>query len=139
MEKLGVRSGLEVAVSLQLQAAGVTFGYEKLSIPWELIEQKTYRPDFILTNGIIVETKGRFTSADRKKCRIVKAQYPNLDLRFVFSNSLSRISKTSRTTYAMWCRKQGFQFADRLIPVTWLREPKNVLSIRTMKEINGHD
>lgn len=50
----------------------------------------------------------------------IKAEHPDLDIRFVFSNSKQRISKTSKTTYADWCLKHGFQYADKEVPKEWL-------------------
>jgi hypothetical protein len=52
---------------------------------------------------------------------LIKQQHPELDIRFVFSNSRSRISKQSKTTYADWCEKNGFMFADKSIPKEWLK------------------
>ncbi len=60
---------------------------------------------------------------DRQKHLLIKQQHPEKDVRFVFSNSRGRISKSSNTTYADWCLKNGFVFADKLIPVGWLNEP----------------
>jgi hypothetical protein len=57
-----------------------------------------------------------------EKHLLVKAQHPDLDIRFVFSRSAAPLYKGSPTTYAMWCNKHGFVFADKLIPVAWLRE-----------------
>lgn len=82
-----------------------------------------YTPDFPL-RPIIIETKGRFLSADRKKHELIKEQHPDLDIRFVFTRSATCISKTSKTTYADWCRKRGFQFADKVIPPDWIKELK---------------
>jgi len=65
--KNGYRSGLEDDISVDLKNRGVSFEYETLKIKWTLLENKTYTPDFILPNGIIIESKGRFVSADRKK------------------------------------------------------------------------
>jgi hypothetical protein len=84
--------------------------------------QSTYTPDFQLPNGIIIETKGRFVTADRQKHRLIREQYPELDIRFVFSNSKARISKQSQTTYAAWCERYGFKYADRWIPEDWFNE-----------------
>ena len=53
---------------------------------------------------------------------MVQQQHPDLDIRFVFSNPLTRISKKSKTTYAMWCEKHGFQYAKGLIPEAWIQE-----------------
>ena len=52
--------------------------------------------------------------------RLVKEQHPKVDIRFVFSNSKNKISKISKTTYAMWCKKYGFKYADKHIPKEWL-------------------
>lgn len=83
----------------------------------------TYTPDFILPNGIIVETKGLFDVDDRKNHVWLKDQHPNIDVRFVFSGSASPLRKGAKSTYADWCRKNGFQFADKTIPQSWTDEP----------------
>jgi hypothetical protein len=79
-----------------------------------------YHPDFRLPNGIYVETKGRFLTDDRKKHLLIKEQHPELDIRFLFQNSKTKISKASKTTYADWCEKHGFLYADKTIPTDWL-------------------
>ncbi len=119
----GFRSGLEEQVASQLATAGLDVKYESTKIEYEKPARKAkYTPDFPLPNGIIVETKGRFLTDDRQKHLLIKQQHPHLDIRFVFSNSRSRISKQSQTTYAMWCEKHGFKYADKLIPTAWLKE-----------------
>ena len=118
--KMLYRSGLEQEAATFLKTRQKTVEYEKIKIEWEDLRYRTYTPDFELDNGIIIETKGLFTSADRQKMRLVKEQHPEKDIRFVFSNSRSRISKKSSTTYAMWCDKYGFKYADKHIPLEWL-------------------
>lgn len=121
----GYRSGLEEKLAAQLSQAGVPAEYETMTIPYEKPASKhRYTPDFVLPNGIIIESKGRFVTADRSKHLLVKKQHPHYDIRFVFSTSKARISKTSKTTYAAWCEKYGFLYADKLIPVEWLKEKK---------------
>ncbi len=121
--KYGFRSGLEERVAEQLDQLGIEYTYEKIKLKYiKPASQHVYTPDFVLANGIIVETKGRFLAPDRQKHILVKRHNPDLDIRFVFSNSNARISKTSKTTYAMWCRKHGYQFADKTIPQEWLNE-----------------
>jgi hypothetical protein len=105
----GYRSGLESAVARQLIALGEEFEYEVLRIPFQVEETKHYIPDFVLRNGIILELKGRWLSPDRKKHRLVHAQYPDLDIRYIFSRPSERISKQSRTTYAKFCETQGWK------------------------------
>lgn len=123
--KHGYRSGLEEAVADQLKKHRIEYQYEhpdnkiKYTIP---AKDHTYLPDFKLPNGIIVETKGRFVLADRKKHELIKKQHPEIDIRIVFSNSNTRISKRSKTTYGMWCEKLGIPYADKQIPLDWLLE-----------------
>lgn len=124
----GYRSGLEQRVAQALLEAGVKFAYEDQVIHYVKPEKVArYTPDFILENGIIVEVKGRFLTQDRQKHLLVKHQHPDLNIRFVFSRSKERISKQSRTTYAMWCEKHGFLYADESIPESWLKETKHGL------------
>ena len=118
--KHGYRSGLEERVSEELDKSGVKYEYETQKIKYRVEEDRTYTPDFILTNGIIVETKGRFTTADRKKHLLIQKQHPKLDIRFVFQNSRAKLYKGSKTTYAQWCDKQGFMYADKSIPEEWI-------------------
>ena len=119
--KNGYRSGLEDKISEDLKDRNVKFEYEKLKIKYEVHEDRTYTPDFTLPNGVIIESKGRFTSEDRKKHLLVKKQHPDLDIRFVFSNSKGKIRKGSKTTYADWCDKHGFMYADKRIPDEWVK------------------
>ena len=120
--KYGFRSGLEEAIAEELAVNGVIFSYEGSKLKYIKPEKEhTYTPDFFLpVQQIFIETKGLFTTADRQKMKLVRAQYPNLDIRFIFSNSKSRISKKSKTTYGMWCERYGFHYADKPIPKDWI-------------------
>jgi len=121
----GYRSGLEELLAKQFLEAGVVAPYEELVIAYEKpATSHKYTPDFELPNGIIIESKGRFLPDDRKKHLLIKQQHPHLDIRFVFTRSASRISKTSKTTYAAWCVNNGFLYADKLVPQAWLNESK---------------
>lgn len=118
------RSGLEAKNGDRLKHAGVAFQYEKIKLAYTQPEmEKTYLTDFVLPNGIIVETKGRFLTSDRQQAKYLRASHPDLDLRFVFSNAKSRLNKESDTTYAMWCERYGFEYASALIPQSWIDEP----------------
>jgi hypothetical protein len=128
------RSGLEDKIVAELKALKILFTYEQHVIQYvKPARNAKYTPDFVLPNGIIVETKGRFVTADRQKHLQIKEQHPDLDIRFVFSNSNNRISKQSKTTYAMWCEKNGFLYADRSIPSAWLKEAGNKKSKEAIK------
>ena len=119
----GYRSGLEDSVFQQLKGCGVDVQYEPFWIMYTCPPRKAkYLPDFILPNGVIVETKGRFLVDDRQRHLILKEQIPDLDIRFVFTNPQTKISKTSQTTYGMWCKKHGFLFATKTVPQEWVSE-----------------
>lgn len=120
--KHGYRSGLELKVAQELDEQGVAYLYEKVKIEWEDLAYRTYTPDFVLNNGIIIETKGQFTAADRRKHLAIKKQHPKLDIRFVFENSRRKLRKGAKSTYAEWCVKYDFMYYDRIIPEDWLKE-----------------
>ncbi|WP_218016223.1 hypothetical protein [Sphingomonas asaccharolytica] len=124
--KLHGRSGLEDKTMEDLAVRGVPYRYEEVRVSYEKpASRHKYTPDFILPNGIIVETKGIFEVADRQKHELVKAQHPGLDIRFVFSRSKSPIRKGSKTTYASWCAGRGIPFSDKVIPQAWIDEADN--------------
>ena len=120
--KYGYRSGLEVKLSDYLKKLRIDFGYECIKIEWEDLAYRTYTPDFILFNGLIIETKGMFTAADRRKHLAIKKQHPSLDIRFVFENSRRKLRKGAKSSYAEWCIRYGFKYYDRIIPEEWLKE-----------------
>ena len=124
------RSGLEERNAKYLSKKRVKFEYETMKIKWQDLRFKTYTPDFILPNGIIVETKGRFTLPDRNKHLNVKKQYPHLDIRFVFSNPYQRLNKGAKSTYADWCDYHGFIFAKEVIPHDWIKERKKSICLK---------
>ena len=120
--KHGYRSGLEHKLSIYLDELKYKYLYEKVKIEWEDLSYRTYTHDFILNNGIIIETKGRFLAIDRRKHLAIKRQHPNLDIRFVFTNSRSKLRKGAKSSYGQWCDKYGFRYYDRIIPEDWLKE-----------------
>ena len=122
--KLGYRSGLEVKLSEFLDELKVKYIYEGIKIEWEDLAYRHYTPDFVLPNGIIIETKGLFTVEDRRKHICIKKQHPKLDIRFVFTSSKRKIKKGSKTSYGDWCEKNKFLYHDRVIPEPWLKERK---------------
>ena len=122
------RSGLEETVAEELKNAGMEYQYERHHIDYSIpASLHHYTPDFVLANGIIVETKGLFDATDRRKHLLIKKQHPDLDIRFVFSNPNTKLYKGSKTTYAEWCYKNGFRYATKVIPLSWLKERKKKL------------
>lgn len=130
--KYGFRSGLEERFAAELSAFGVEYEFEQTKFSYVKPERiSKYTPDFIIhvrrdgtprTKPLIIETKGRFLTADRQKHLLMKRQHPELDIRFVFSNPKQKISRLSKTTYASWCDKNGFLYAREHVPKAWLEE-----------------
>lgn len=129
------RSGLEEKNAKYLEELSVPFTFETLRIPYTVpATNHKYTPDFIVTTKtgktIIVETKGIWAYSDRLKHLLIREQHPELDIRFVFDRSKSKISKKSTTTYADICEGLGrgkfkgitWQYADKRIPEEWLLE-----------------
>jgi len=118
------RSGLEEAIAAQIESANLPVIYEETTLDyiWPARPSK-YTPDFQV-GDIHLEVKGLFDVQSRHKMLLVKQQHPDLDIRFVFSNAKAPIYKGSRTSYAQWCEKHGFPWADRRIPDEWLCTPE---------------
>lgn len=109
------RSGLEHLVSVLLDRAGIAADHEKETLSFLQPSQKRrYLVDFSLSShpALIVEVKGRFTGADRKKMLLIHEQYPERQIVMLFGKSSNKLSKTSKTTYADWCDKHGISWID---------------------------
>ena len=116
---MAFRSGLEERVADLLVDLGVKYEYESTKVNYTI--SHVYCPDFVLPNGTILECKGYWDAADRRKIKAVKQQNPELDLRMVFQAPFNTISKKSKTTYAKYCEKLNIpwcSFAN--IPIKWL-------------------
>jgi len=116
---MAFRSGLEERVADLLVELGVSYEYETTKIDYTI--EHVYTPDFILPNGVVLETKGFWEPEDRRKIKAVKAQNPDLDLRMVFQAPFNKISKKSKTTYAKWCDRHDIPWTSfHNIPIEWL-------------------
>lgn len=131
----GFRSGLEEKMGAQIEAAGFPVRFEDLKVNYEVpAKRHYYLADFPLHNGIILEGKGIFDATDRAKHLFIKAQYPELDIRFVFSRLKQPISPGSKTTVEDWCKKYGYKCCEKVIPISWFhehgpeRKPEEVLA-----------
>jgi len=127
------RSGLEQEAAEFLKTRQKKVEYEKLKIEWEDLKYRTYTPDFELDNGIIIETKGIFSAADRRKHLEIQTQHPKLDIRFVFSNANAKLYKGAKSRYCDWCEQKGFKWAHRVIPEGWLLEKGSRMKEQRLK------
>lgn len=114
-----MKSGFERKISVQLKQSGMGFTYETLKLPYVL--NGTYSPDFILDNGIIIETKGYMDRDAKRKMEAVKRQYPDLDLRILFMDA-SKKMPNSKQTHGAWASKMGYVWAEGEVPREWLKQ-----------------
>ena len=70
---------------------GVDYEYESVSFAYTI--QHLYTPDFVLPNGVVLETKGYWRPEDRRKVRQVIAENPDIDLRMVFQDPYKKIKQ----------------------------------------------
>lgn len=110
--KSGYRSKGEETLAKGLSDSKISFEYEPDDKKLSYILEKKYLPDFII-NGFIVEYKGYFPPEDRTKMLAVKDNNPEIDIRFIFENSLQKLSSTKSRfpiTYGDWCVHHGFDY-----------------------------
>jgi predicted nuclease of restriction endonuclease-like RecB superfamily len=122
-DKQRYRSMLEVLISKTLGDKMVSYEADKFTytVP---ASKHTYTPDFKLSDTKYLEAKGIWDATDRAKMKLVKAQYPDITFYMLFQNAHKKLSKTSKTTYAMWAEKNGFQWGHfpSGIPKHWLED-----------------
>lgn len=98
--------------------------YEPDKIAYEIPRSMhKYTPDFKIKDKVYIEVKGIFDSDDRKKHLLVKQQHPDIQIKFLFGKPHNKLNRASKTTYAMWCEANGFEWADikEGIPKDWLK------------------
>ena len=118
----GFRSRFEFEFAQYLAKNKIKYEYEKDKFRY-IVPIKSYTPDFYLKDyGFYLELKGNLDVTDRVKHLLVKEQNPSLDVRFIFPNSKKKIYKGSKTTYATWCNRHDFLYADNRIPNLWLKK-----------------
>ena len=123
VEQRKLRSGYEKKVRKCLEENKVQYTYESMVIKYVVPETKrSYTPDFVLANGIVIESKGFWDSTSRSKMALVIEQNPHLDIRILFQRD-NAINKGSKTKYSDWCKKRGIKYAvspQGIIPEEWL-------------------
>jgi Phage endonuclease I len=103
------KSGLEQRFQDATQALGYDLPYEQDRIKYVIPASKhTYTPDFTVASSAFIETKGLWTSADRKKACLIKEQHPEISILYVLYRD-QKLSKKSATTYLMWAEKNGLE------------------------------
>ena len=106
-----------------LNQRGVPYQYEPDKVSYTV--ERFYIPDLLL-GTMYVELKGYFRQDAQRKMKAVKAQHPELDIRFVFQNASATIQGAkkrkdgSKMTCAEWADRNGFVWAEATIPEEWL-------------------
>ena len=117
----GFISRFELEFAQHLAKNNIKYEYEKYKFRY-IVPIKNYTPDFYINDyNFHLELKGNLDVTDRVKHLLVKEQNPHLDVRFIFPNSKKKIYKGSKTSYASWCDRHGFLYADNRIPKEWLK------------------
>ena len=112
------RSRLEERLAQWFELNNIPFEYETLKLDYTVTA--TYRPDFILPNGVILEAKGYLKPGDRRKMLCVRDANPDKDIRFVFQAPNNKLNKNSSTTYWALAEKHGFKWCpSNNIPPDW--------------------
>ena len=131
------RSLFEESIGEYLDERGVPYEYEAYQFEYEeplrknkarcatcggnqLVRTGWYTPDFSLKNGVTIETKGRFTAADRRKMKNVIEQHPDERIVMLFMRD-NRIHKRSNTFYSDWCMENNIEFAIGEPKEEWLK------------------
>lgn len=106
------RSKLEIKFEEILKTNNAEYDYEVTKIPYSVPEsQHVYTVDFTI-KGLLIEVKGYLSDhQERNKYVLLKQQYPELDLRFVFDNP-NKLCGGTKYTHAKWADKQGFTWCS---------------------------
>lgn len=132
-----MRSKFEKSIAKILRSKGVKYEYEAYQFPYteplrknrskcedcgssNLVRMGWYTPDFYLPNSeLFIETKGRFTAADRRKMLSVIRDNPDDKFVMLFMRD-NKIHKRSNTTYTEWCGANNIECAVGEPKEEWL-------------------
>jgi predicted nuclease of restriction endonuclease-like RecB superfamily len=115
------KSAFEAGIARNLTDRSLDFRYEEKTLLYTT--SHVYRPDFTLDvlDDVVIEAKGYFPSTDRTKLLAVAEANPRVDIRLVFQNAKTRLTRGSKTTYAQWAERHGFVWAEKIVPDEWIR------------------
>lgn len=107
------RSKLEMKFEEILKSSTQDYDYEVTKISYIVPESKhVYTVDWTVKRKLLIETKGYLSDhQERNKYVLLKQQYPELDLRFVFDNP-NKLCGGTKYTHAKWADKHGFTWCS---------------------------
>lgn len=108
------KSKLEEKVWAVLKKEFPTVKYEPQKFKFIQPEiERTYIPDFKTgRSNVFIEAKGKLDLETRKKMIWFRDSNPGVRIIFLFMNPDNKITKRSKTTYAMWATDNGFEWLD---------------------------
>jgi len=108
------KSKLEEKVWAVLKKEFSTVKYEPQRFKFIQPEvERTYIPDFKTgRSNVFIEAKGKLDLETRKKMVWFRDSNPTIRIIFLFMNPDNKITKRSKTTYAMWATDNGFEWLD---------------------------
>ena len=122
------RSNYEDDIATSLEDTGVPFTYETYSFEYtepvrknrascatcgskDLVRTGWYTPDFFVGDDLIIEAKGRFTAADRRKIKAVRATVPELKDKLVMMLMTdNKLNRRAKMRYSDWCTNEGIDY-----------------------------
>lgn len=97
------------ALKYKVKHEGDTLDYQPPPPP-----PRKYHPDFTITrqdnSWFVIEVKGYFDAAARKKMIAVKECNPDVEICFVFQND-SKLHRSATWRYSDWCKRYGFDYS----------------------------
>lgn len=131
MKKRKYKSTLEASVAKQLAEYKIHFTYESCRLLYTIPSSTHYyTPDFNTHPYLKLECKGvgpryGLTKECKQKMLLVKEQFPEIEIRFIFwdSNAITGNGKgRSKITYGEWAKLNGFKYSHKTIPEEWISD-----------------
>ncbi len=111
------RSGFEKDITNLLKKKKIPFQYEPFRLDYTI--ERTYTPDLYCSNHLIIELKGRFTSADRTKMLRVRDQNLGYTFKLWFMQD-NWLTKKKLKRYSDWATENDFDYHVGLtVPKGW--------------------
>ena len=119
-KQAGFRSRFEYDVYNDNPQLDKALHYETTTLPYTMTLTRKYKPDVLLPNGVVVELKGYFRTADEKH-KLLALKASGYDVRLLFQSANVKLVGAKAMTHEQWCEKHGFQYAiGSQIPESWL-------------------
>lgn len=118
-KKKHFKSRLEANFAASMFQRGLKAEYESNVFPY--VRKSHYTPDWKISEGLFIETKGYLSPSNRSNLLSFKEQHPDIEIRLAFANAGNRLNSRSNTTYASWAEKNGFKWCDlsKRFPSEW--------------------